>query len=97
MNLVSGFPNQCVPIEELRKLRDKEKKLRQRIEDKKNKKQKTTESSSNQDVVQEEVARASLSPSPTEMTSGPLRSFFYMNPPNFDPLDFTEEGFDAES
>ena len=47
--------------------------------------------------VQEEVARESLSPSPTEMTSGPLRSFFYMNPPLFNPRDFEEEGFDAES
>ena len=37
LSLVDHFPNSCVPIEKLRKLRDREKKLRKRIEDKKNK------------------------------------------------------------
>eukprot|EP00938_MAST-03A_sp_MAST-3A-sp1_P000879 g879.t1 len=97
LSLLKLFPNSCVSIEELRKLRDQEKKRRQRIEEKKNKQKKTTGSSSSNKEVVQAVVRKSPSPSPTEMTSGPLRSFFYMDPPLFEPNDFVEEGFEEVS
>ena len=111
LSLVDHFPNSCVPIEKLRKLRDREKKLRKRIEDKKNKPTKASEVAVIQEQKKAKKSTSSMATA-TEMKSndvpasttsnsassndGPLRSFFYMDPPLFNPNDFIEKNDEKE-
>ena len=110
LSLVDHFPNSCVPIEKLRKLRDREKKLRKRIEDKKNKPKasevaviqeqkkakKSTSSMATATEMKSNDVPASTTSNSTSSNDGPLRSFFYMDPPLFNPNDFIEENDEKE-